>query len=141
MRCFRLWNTLCITSSSHHTIMSNLTCFITSLRIQLWPNFNFTSEQFRSMTSHRNTDFDLSCSNLVKCFVTTELMRWPGIESIYGAFLRKTPVFKAEQRWEDLHTRVVEHVRRIRALIIFELQTDAIYRTFVSLLNTIRESP
>ncbi|KAF5312350.1 hypothetical protein D9619_002908 [Psilocybe cf. subviscida] len=53
--------------------------------------------------------------NLVKCFVTTELMRWPGIESIYGAFLRKTPVFKTEQRWEDLHTRVVEHNIRVVA--------------------------
>ena len=50
------------------------------------------------------------CSNLVKCFVTRELMRWPGIESIYGKVLRKTPVFSQEKRWEDLHTRVVEHV-------------------------------
>jgi len=54
----------------------------------------------------------LTCfSNLVKCFVTTELMRWPGIVSIYGEFLRKTPVFSSEKRWEDLHTRVIEHVR------------------------------
>jgi len=53
----------------------------------------------------------LTCfSNLVKCFVTTELMRWPGIVSIYGEFLRKTLVFSSEKRWEDLHTRVIEHV-------------------------------
>ena len=32
-------------------------------------------------------------SNLTKCFVTRELMRWPGIESIYGRFLQQTPVF------------------------------------------------
>lgn len=37
-------------------------------------------------------------------------MRWPGIQSIYGGFLRKTQVFKAEKQWEDLHTRVIEHV-------------------------------
>lgn len=37
-------------------------------------------------------------------------MRWPGIQSIYGTFLRKTQVFKAEKQWEDLHTRVIEHV-------------------------------
>ncbi|KIM47820.1 hypothetical protein M413DRAFT_439500 [Hebeloma cylindrosporum] len=53
--------------------------------------------------------------NLVKCFVTTELMRWPGIVSIYGEFLRKTPVFSSEKRWEDLHTRVIEHNIRVVA--------------------------
>ncbi|KAF7302732.1 hypothetical protein HMN09_00908100 [Mycena chlorophos] len=53
--------------------------------------------------------------NLVKCFVTRELMRWPGIESLYGKFLRQTPVFSAEKRWEDLHTRVIEHNVRVVA--------------------------
>ncbi|EKM84184.1 hypothetical protein AGABI1DRAFT_81883 [Agaricus bisporus var. burnettii JB137-S8] len=53
--------------------------------------------------------------NLVKCFVTKELMRWPGIQSIYGSFLRKTPVFKVEKQWEDLHTRVIEHNIRVIA--------------------------
>jgi predicted Zn-ribbon and HTH transcriptional regulator len=38
-------------------------------------------------------------------------MRWPGIESLYGPSLRKTPVFSTEIRWEHLHTRVIEHVR------------------------------
>lgn len=51
-------------------------------------------------------------SNLVKSFVTRELMRWPGIESIYGPFLQTTPVFSNAAQWEDLHTRVIEHVRR-----------------------------
>jgi 26S proteasome regulatory subunit N5 len=41
---------------------------------------------------------------------TRELMQWPGIESLYGKFLRKTPVFSSDKRWEDLHTRVIEHV-------------------------------
>ncbi|KAG8970673.1 hypothetical protein FRC03_004055 [Tulasnella sp. 419] len=63
--------------------------------------------------------------NLVKCFVTKELMRWPGIESIYGPTLRTTMVFgpsptgdedetaASAKRWEDLHTRVIEHNIRV----------------------------
>lgn len=51
--------------------------------------------------------------NLLKCFTTDELMRWPGIESLYGPTLRKTPTFastpEGEKRWEELHKRVVEH--------------------------------
>lgn len=42
-------------------------------------------------------------------------MRWPGIEAIYGSTLRATKVFSSDEdgkkRWEDLHTRVIEHVR------------------------------
>jgi 26S proteasome regulatory subunit N5 len=62
-------------------------------------------------------------------------MRWPGIESLYGQTLRQSPVFASETtlgkktgskaegkkedeiqrpgdyRWEELHKRVVEHVR------------------------------
>ena len=43
-------------------------------------------------------------------------MRWPGIETIYGPTLRTTTVFvsgvegEGDKRWEDLHTRVIEHV-------------------------------
>ncbi|ELU40554.1 26S proteasome non-ATPase regulatory subunit 12 [Rhizoctonia solani AG-1 IA] len=40
------------------------------------------------------------------------LMRWPGIEGLYGAQLRETSVFgrakDGEKRWEDLHMRVIE---------------------------------
>ncbi|EIM92302.1 uncharacterized protein STEHIDRAFT_47088 [Stereum hirsutum FP-91666 SS1] len=53
--------------------------------------------------------------NLVKSFTTTELMRWPGIESIYGPFLRQTETFKEEKHWKDLHTRVIEHNIRVIA--------------------------
>ncbi|KAI0080349.1 26S proteasome non-ATPase regulatory subunit 12 [Panus rudis PR-1116 ss-1] len=52
---------------------------------------------------------------LVKCFTTPELMRWPGIEAIYGPHLRKTSVFSSDKLWEDLHTRVIEHNIRIVA--------------------------
>lgn len=41
-------------------------------------------------------------------------MRWPGIEHIYGSTLRGTKVFGSDEdgkkRWDDLHTRVIEHV-------------------------------
>jgi 26S proteasome regulatory subunit N5 len=67
-------------------------------------------------------------SNLIQCFTTPELMRWPGIESLYGESLRTTRVFgpkgvagvqgdveedepRGEKRYEDLHARIVEHVR------------------------------
>ncbi|KAI6136474.1 hypothetical protein F5141DRAFT_1185436 [Pisolithus sp. B1] len=53
--------------------------------------------------------------NLVKSFVTRELMRWPGIEALYGPFLRMTPVFSVAKQWEDLHTRVIEHNIRVVA--------------------------
>lgn len=72
--------------------------------------------------------------SLLKCFTTPELMRWPGIESLYGPLLRGTPVFAkgnadAEHRWEQLHARVVEHniqvvskyYRRIRLARLAEL--------------------
>ena len=38
-------------------------------------------------------------------------MRWPGIVDVFGPFLRKTEVFTNDKHWEDLHTRVIEHVR------------------------------
>jgi len=57
-------------------------------------------------------------SNLVKCFTTQELMRWTGIEGIYGETLRATAVFGptgGEKRYQDLHTRVTEHNLRVVA--------------------------
>ncbi|KAA1110616.1 hypothetical protein PGT21_027739 [Puccinia graminis f. sp. tritici] len=74
--------------------------------------------------------------DLVKCFTTPELMRWPGIQELYGPILRKSKVFgppgiaglegdledeevdptsnSGETRWQELHKRVVEH--NIRAV-------------------------
>jgi len=54
--------------------------------------------------------------NLVKCFTTQELMRWTGIEGIYGETLRATAVFgpaEGEKRYQDFHTRVTEHNVRV----------------------------
>jgi 26S proteasome regulatory subunit N5 len=50
-------------------------------------------------------------------------MRWPSIETVYGPFLRKTAVFSADNRWEDLHTRVIEHVRVVLHNAITEADT------------------
>ncbi|KIP12555.1 hypothetical protein PHLGIDRAFT_97969 [Phlebiopsis gigantea 11061_1 CR5-6] len=52
---------------------------------------------------------------LAKCFVTPEIMRWPHMEALYGPHLRETDVFKSDKRWEDLHTRIIEHNIRIIA--------------------------
>ncbi|KAJ9124200.1 hypothetical protein QFC22_000997 [Naganishia vaughanmartiniae] len=61
-------------------------------------------------------------SELLKSFITKELMRWPGVESLYGPALRESDVFApssgavgvedaGSKRWENLHKRVIEHVR------------------------------
>ncbi|CAG8661908.1 9957_t:CDS:10 [Funneliformis caledonium] len=57
---------------------------------------------------------------LIKNFVTAELMRWPLIQHLFGDMLRKTHVFllgdeDGEKRWEELHNRVIEHNIRILA--------------------------
>ena len=43
-------------------------------------------------------------------------MRWPGVESLYGPHLRPTTIFSSDKVWEDLHTRVIEHVCHISPL-------------------------
>jgi len=76
---------------------------------------------------------------LLKCFITKELMRWPGITALYSEKLRQSPIFApdstwgkktgskaeglkpeelahpGEARWEQLHKRVVEHNIRVIA--------------------------
>nr|ODO01026.1 26S proteasome regulatory subunit N5 [Cryptococcus depauperatus CBS 7855] len=58
------------------------------------------------LAPYNNEQHDI---DLLKCFVTKELMRWPGIESIYGPTLRQSPIFTSDARWAQLHKRVVEH--------------------------------
>ena len=59
------------------------------------------------ITAHRR--------NLLKCFTTPELMRWPGIEALYGPLLRATPTFApgtdGDYRWEELHKRYHDAMR------------------------------
>lgn len=78
--------------------------------------------------------------DLLKCFVTKELMRWSGIEGIYGPTLRQSPIFApgstlgkkigvteksqkdaekfdnpGDARWDQLHKRIIEHNLRVIA--------------------------
>lgn len=54
----------------------------------------------------------VSCSALIKRFVTPELLRWNGIQDHFGPTLRGSVIFTGpggDKRWNDLHTRVNEH--------------------------------
>ncbi|KAG0255912.1 26S proteasome non-ATPase regulatory subunit 12 [Actinomortierella ambigua] len=58
--------------------------------------------------------------DLLKCFITSELMRWAMIEQIYGPTLGKNPALAggdegAKKRLKELHNRVVEHNIRVVA--------------------------
>lgn len=103
----RRWNILYTTSSSRHTTTNSRTCYTAYTMTLRSPSSSFIST-YSAYPAHTSTN-SLS-SALVKCFTTPELMRWPGIESIYGPHLRKTSVFSSDKLWEDLHTRVIEHV-------------------------------
>lgn len=84
-------------------------------------------------------------SDLVKCFTTREVMRWPWIEELYGPTLRETQVFakggdgSGTKRWDDLHTRIVEHVRSSSSSYIRALPNQPFHplRIYVSSRNTI----
>ncbi|KAK9239307.1 PCI domain-containing protein [Lipomyces kononenkoae] len=67
-------------------------------------------------------------SELIKCFTVDELMRWPRIDEIYGAQLRKVSLFdvsnsKGEKRWDDLRKRVIEHNIRVVAKYYTRIHT------------------
>lgn len=58
--------------------------------------------------------------DLLKCFITAELMRWPMIEQIYGPTLGQNTALStgdeaARKRLKELHNRVVEHNIRVIA--------------------------
>ncbi|KAF8983431.1 26S proteasome non-ATPase regulatory subunit 12 [Entomortierella lignicola] len=58
--------------------------------------------------------------DLLKCFITTELMRWTMIEQIYGPTLGQNPALAggdeaSKKRLKELHNRVVEHNIRVIA--------------------------
>ncbi|KAK9464385.1 hypothetical protein V1512DRAFT_278440 [Lipomyces arxii] len=68
-------------------------------------------------------------AELLKRFTLIELMRWPRIDEIFGADLRKTAVFdvsdpKGEKRWEDLRMRVIEHNIRVVAKYYNRIHTS-----------------
>ena len=78
----------------------------------------------------------MSRSALAKCFVTPEIMRWPHMEALYGPHLRETDVFKSDKRWEDLHTRIIEHVSTLTILAAAKLiYTSSEYSHHCSILH------
>jgi len=55
---------------------------------------------------------------LLTFFKTMEVVRWSSLTSLYEQELRQHPAFegsKFDQRWKDLHSRVVEHNIRVMA--------------------------
>ncbi|SCV70971.1 BQ2448_3733 [Microbotryum intermedium] len=90
----------------------------------------------------------LTLSDLMKCFTAPELMRWPGIEALYGASLRQTKVFgpagvagvagdieedsqhsQGDKRYEVLHDRIIEHVRTVYVSQDWNIRTLSKYYT------------
>ena len=59
---------------------------------------------------------------LLKSFITNELMRWSKVEEIYGPTLKGISIFspsteEGKVHYEDLHKRVIEHVRKWLTLL------------------------
>ena len=105
----------CTTSFLRRTITSSLICSTVSSSTPPSRGWNSTSKCGHS--EHQTCHTEHVTSALVKCFTTPELMRWPGIEQIYGPHLKQTSVFQSPKLWEDLHTRVIEHVSSLRISI------------------------
>ena len=76
----------------------------------LSPFDNEQSDLVSRVESTESLDMVPEYKSLLKCFTTPELMRWPGIEALYGPMLRLLAVFSgspdAEERWNALPARV-----------------------------------
>ncbi|KAL7925821.1 PCI domain-containing protein [Trichoderma austrokoningii] len=85
----------------------------------------------RIQRDSRNTQVSLD-AELLRLFTVHELMRWPEIAKKFGPHLCGTDVFdaqpgqsadeKANQRWEDLRKRVIEHNVRVIAKYYTRIQ-------------------
>ncbi|GFP57403.1 26S proteasome non-ATPase regulatory subunit 12 [Trichoderma asperellum] len=85
----------------------------------------------RIQRDSRNTQVSLD-AELLRLFTVHELMRWPEIAKKFGPHLCSTDVFdaqpgqsadeKANQRWEDLRKRVIEHNVRVIAKYYTRIQ-------------------
>ncbi|KAF8330428.1 PCI-domain-containing protein [Cantharellus anzutake] len=114
---YKLWETPSVKADEQEkgkATLENIICFIV-----LAEHSNEQSDMLhRLYINPALAKLDLHY-NLAKCFVTRELMRWPGIETIYGPSLRVTPIFgtssEGDKRWNDLHSRVIEHNIRVIA--------------------------
>ncbi|KAI1002894.1 26S proteasome non-ATPase regulatory subunit 12 [Podosphaera aphanis] len=71
-------------------------------------------------------------AQLLKLFTVHELMRWPDVSKVFGPHLCNTDIFdsqegysadrKANQRWQDLRKRVIEHNVRVIAKYYTRIQ-------------------
>lgn len=80
----------------------------------LAPHDNEQSDLLARVDAQESLDAVPEYKSLLKCFLTPELMRWPGIEALYGPTLRSLDVLApsergADERWQKLHTRVIEY--------------------------------
>ncbi|GAB5585374.1 proteasome regulatory particle subunit [Umbelopsis nana] len=95
-------------------VLKNIILFIV-----LSPYDNEQSDLLHRIYSDPNLSKLPLYSELIKCFVTNELMRWPKIEEIYGSTLKETSIFSSDEagqkRWSELHNRVIEHNIRVIA--------------------------
>ncbi|XP_006813482.1 26S proteasome non-ATPase regulatory subunit 12-like [Saccoglossus kowalevskii] len=96
------------------------------LFLLLSPYDNEQSDLMHRISEDKNLDDILVYRNLLKCFTTSELMRWQQVCSIYERELKVgsannpcTMVFEdtddGKKRWDDLRIRVVEHNMRVMA--------------------------
>ncbi|KAJ3207864.1 26S proteasome non-ATPase regulatory subunit 12 [Entophlyctis luteolus] len=95
-------------------VLQNVVFFII-----LSPYDNEQSDLIHRIYEDSNLEKTPLLKDLVKCFITNELMRWPKIEEIYGPTLKATNVFDkseaGQKRLKALHERVIEHNVRVIA--------------------------
>jgi len=61
---------------------------------------------------------------LLKQFLTLELMSWPQVRSTYEAEFKLFPDFAGDKLWEVLHLRVIEHNLRVIASYYKRITTE-----------------
>ncbi|KAJ9106080.1 hypothetical protein QFC21_001219 [Naganishia friedmannii] len=125
--------------------------------ICLAPYDNEQSDMIQKLSSNPALKKCVQHYELLKSFITKELMRWPGVESLYGPVLRESDVFApssgavgvedaGNKRWENLHKRVIEHNIRViasyytqitlaRLTELLDLPPDAAERTLCKLVT------
>ncbi|KAI5454930.1 proteasome regulatory particle subunit [Naganishia albida] len=125
--------------------------------IVLAPYDNEQSDMIQKLYANAALKKCVQHYELLKSFITKELMRWPGVESLYGPTLRESDVFAPSsgaagvedagtKRWENLHQRVIEHNIRViasyysqitltRLTELLDLSPDAAERTLCKLVT------
>ena len=99
----------------HLLIMSNLICYIRFSVIRSCLFCPFTSKK---QGLDDTINFTFCFRELLNCFITKELVRWPKVEEVFKHELATSLYFQlgsdsGKKRWSDLRNRVIEHVRLI----------------------------